>query len=290
LKDFAVIWTTDKGYYPGTNASLNAFEYYKNSADIYVLTWGNFLSDEYKRQWNDVTFIEIETTVYPGRNSGWYFRFMDFDYAVKYLFNKYSAVLFWSADQCFLNNIMQYFYICANGFIILGTNEHGTHTRNFNRLSKERPYKHTWDVPYTDQPIFVPSSNHDLIKAVLEQQKNGESLSRMDGLNYAVRDLNFDIFEVPGELWIQNVPYKIPLKEHEKSIYFYGSSTKLNAFHRRYWNKIICNNYLPGTDETSKQISKANKILFNRMYNFFNTECRVKWDEGIDIWTGNSHL
>ena len=286
LKDFAVIWTTDKGYYPGTNASLNALEYYGNEVDVYILTWGDFLSEEYKGQWENTKFIEIDKSVYPGKNSGWYFRFMDFDYAIKNLFDKYLGVLFWSADQCFVSNIMNYFDICASGITILGTNEHGSHSRDFNRISKEKPYKHTWEVPYTDQPIFIPSSDYRLIQTVLKQQADGEQLSRMDGLNYAVRDLGLDVFEVAGELWIQNAPYKIRLKEINKAIYFDGSSTKLSAFHRKYWNTTICRNYLPGTDEASKQISRSNKMLFNRMYNFFNRDCRVKWTDNLEVWNG----
>jgi len=286
LNDFAVIWTTDKGYFPGTNAALNAFEYYGNEADIYILTWGNFLPEDYTKQWPEVKFIEIDKSIYPNRNSGWYFRFMDFDYALKHLFEKYSAVLFWSADQCFVSNIMQYFDIAASGMTILGTNEHGTHNREFSSISKGKPYRHTWDVPYTDQPIFIPSYDCRLIELTLKFQIEGQKLSRMDGLNYAARDLKTNIFEVPGELWIQNAPYKILLRKHDKSIYFDGSSTKLCAFHRRYWNSTVCRNYLPGIDDISRQISRSNKMMFNRMYNFFNRDCRVKWAEGLEVWDG----
>lgn len=286
MAEFAVIWTTDKGYFPGTNASLNALEYYGNDVDVYILTWKDFLPIEYKTAWSNVKFIEIDQSVYPDRNSGWYFRFMDFDYAIKNLFEKYRAVLFWSADQCFVSNIMQYFEICASGITILGTNEHGTHNRNFSRISKDRPYKHTWEVPYTDQPVFVPASDYRLLETVLKHQVQKEQLSRMDGLNYAVRDLDLNVFEVPGELWIQNAPYKTQLSEHDKSIYLNGSSTRLCAFHRKYWNTTICHNYLPGNDDRSRQISRSNKMLFNRMYNFFNKDCRVKWTEGIEVWDG----
>jgi len=185
---------------------------------------------------------------------------------------------------------MDYFDICAStSNVILGTNEHGSHNRNFTRLSPDWPYRHTWDVPYADVPWFVPSNNLDHLNTLMSyQDRNGHALSKMDGLNYAVRDTKTKIIEVPGEQWIQNVPYKIRLSEDRKThtIYFCESSTTLNSFHRKYWNASICRSYLPGNDPVSKHISKSNKMLFNRMYNFFNRDCRVKWTENLEVWNG----
>lgn len=287
MAEFAVIWTTDKGYFPGTNASLNAFEFYGNDVDIYILTWGNFLSDEYKKQWENVSFVEINRT---DKGSGWHLRFSDILYGLENLFQKYKAVLIWGADVCLVSNIMVYFDICAStSRVILGTNEHGSHDRNFKRLSGNWPYKHTWDVPFADVPWFVPSDNTNHLDVLISyQNRPGHTLSKMDGLNYAIRDSDTNPIEVAGERWIQNVPYKIKLYEDRatKTIYFDQSSTMLKAFHRKYWNAHICESYLPGSGDRSKQISRSNKMLFNRMYNFFNKDCRVKWTEGLDVWDG----
>jgi len=285
MKDFAVIWTTDAGYFPGTNASLNALEFYGNDVDVYILTWTDFLTDEYKGQWDNVHFNPMDTTKQRKVNS-WYFRFVDIIYALDELFSKYKAVLFWGADVCLTSNIMDYFDICAStSKVILGTNEHGSH--DLEKLSKAWPYNHTWDVPYADVPFFVPSGNTDCLKQLVEYQGKGHNkLSRMDGLNYAIRDCNTKVISVPGELWVQNVPYKFLLTERNKKIFLHESSTQLCSFHRKYWLSNICRTYLPGSDDRTKYVSKSNKMLFNRMYNFFNRECRVKWTDWLEVWDG----
>ena len=288
MSDYAVIWTTDSGYFPGTNASLNALEFYKNEVDVFILTWTDFLNGEYKSQWPGVRFLLLDRSIYPNRSAGWYLRFMDIDFALKELFRNYKVVLFWSADQCVVSNIMDFFEIAGKtGRPILGTNEHGVHLRTFDQMSKEKPYKHTWSVPYTDQPVFVPREATAFLKMLIEyQSEEGCELSRMDGINYAVRDTGMRIIETPGELWIQNIPYRIFLQEFNHKIYLRGSSTQLFAFHRRYWDGTVCRDYLPGNDDRSIAIGKANKILFNKFYNFFNRQCRVKWEQGIDVWNG----
>ena len=288
MSKYAVIWNTDEGYFPGTNASLNAWEFYGNEADIFILIWSDFLSEEYKESWPGVRFLPIQKEKYPNRSAAWYLRFMDFDLALQQLFDCYESILFWSADQCFVNNIMDFFEIShKTGRPVLGTNEHGSYHRDFRDISKTRNYKHSWSVPYTDQPVFVPSSDTRMIQELMKRQNfPGNELSRMDGLNYAVRDTQTKVIEVPGELWIQNVPYRTSLYESEKRIFLDRSSTQLYAFHRKYWKQTICCNYLPGNDEGSKQISRQNKLLFNRMYNFFNLECRVKWTKGLEVWDG----
>ena len=284
--DYAVVWNTDKGYFPGTNASLNAWEFYGNEADIFILTWTDFLTREYKDEWPHVSFSLLDRQLYPKRSAAWYLRFMDFDFALRGLFDSYKAILFWSADQCFVNNVMDFFEIAhKTGRPILGTNEHGSYHRDFRHLT-EKPYKHTWNVPYTDQPVFIPSSDVRLIQELMKLQVAPCEVSRMDGLNYTARSTKTRVIEVPGELWIQNVPHRIPLREHERWIFVHDSSTQLYAFHRRYWNQHICHSYLPGNDERTQLVGKQNKLLFNRMYNFFNRDCRVKWTEGLEVWDG----
>jgi len=268
---------------PGTNASLNAFEYFGHEEDLYVLTWGDFLSDEYKSQFSKVQFLPIDITRWHEKKSaGWYFRFSDILFALEELFDKYEVVLFWEGDSCLVNNIADYFDICQSlDKIIVGTNEHGSHS--FNSMSEKWPYVHTWSIPFANLPLFVPKSRKHLLEKMLEYQKMENcKLSRMDGLNYAIRDCGEEVFTVPGELWIQNVPYRITLQRKGDKIIFHDSSTELCAFHRKYWNKTICRNYLP-----ANEISKANKMLFNQTYNFFNLQCRVKWSEGLEVWNGD---
>ena len=47
MAKYAIVWTTDRGYMPGTNGILNALEHYKFDIDVYVMTWGTELSKEY---------------------------------------------------------------------------------------------------------------------------------------------------------------------------------------------------------------------------------------------------
>jgi len=281
---YAVIWTTSRGYMPGTNASLNAFEFYGHVADIYILTWGDFLTEEYKNQFAEVQFLPIDTSKWSKqKSSGWYFRFSDILFALNNLFDKYEVVLFWEGDSCLVNNIMDYFDICRSlKKVIVGTNEHGTHS--FTAMTEDWPYVHTWSIPFANLPLFVPSSRTDVLKKMMNYQAREDChLSRMDGLNYAIRDCKEDVFAVPGELWIQNVPYRMLLQKIRDKIYIAESSTELCSFHRKYWNNKICRNYLLAND-----ISRSNKMLFNEMYNFFNLQCRVKWSESLEIWDGKS--
>lgn len=282
-----MIWTTSKNYMPGTNASLNALEIHGCNPDIYILYWEDCITQEYMKQWPNVTFISMQDKEIirlwdKPRSNGWHFRFDDMLFALKNLFLQYEIVLFWSGDQCIVNDITDYFGISQKmNKVILGTNEHGIHT--FNQISDKWPYKHTWSVPYTDQPIFIPQGKEYVLRKLLEYQaKNDNELSRMDGLNYAIRDCKENIFAVPGEMWIQNTPYRMKLQRRDNKIFFHESTTELCAFHRRYWDVKVCKNYLP-----ENEISKQNKLIFNQMYNHLNKNCRVKWTENLEIWNGN---
>lgn len=241
MNKIAWVWTTTESYMPGTNATLNAMEFYGiKNVDIYILTWTDFLSKDYKKQFKNINFIPIESD--GSKPAKWYLRFADFTFAKRNL-KKYDVILFWGGDVCLVNDISVYFEISSKlKKIIVGTNEHGSHV-DFRMMSKDKPYIHTWSVPYTDVPLFIPKKWYGVISKTLEYQKEGMEISKMDGLNYAIRDLNADVFTVPGELWVFNAPYKIKLLKKEDKLYFANSSTTLNSFHRRYWASDLCRKY-----------------------------------------------
>lgn len=271
---------------PGTNASLNGLETYGFNADTFVLTSGDFLAEEYKESWPNVQFINFNAFMRHGKDAGYYFRFADLQFGLE-LFDRYDVILFWGGDLCVLDNFMEYFEIAGSlDALVLGTNEHGSNT--LASLGKEWPYAHTWSVPYADVPFFVPGSQMKVLKTMLEwSDRPNNKLSRMDMLNYVVRDLKCRVHAVPGELWIQNVPYRYSLKHDGNGVvYIKDSSTRLKSCHRKYWNCSVCRNYLPGGTPPWTEISRSNKRLFNRLYTFFNRECRVSWTEGLEVWDG----
>lgn len=286
MDKYAVVWTTNKGYMPGTNAILNALEYYgMDNIDKYVVyIWDiQELEQNYLQQWPNVNFVSMDTKYWhEKKNVYWWCIYSDILYSLDKLFNKYEVILFWSADICMLNDISVFFEIAEKTKkIILGTNEHGTH--RLNKLSVSWPYVHTWSIPYADIPWFVPKEKKYFLETMIEYQKKDDcKLNRMDAINYAVRDLDEDIITTPGELWIQNVPYRIPLCESNNEYYFKGSSTRLNSFHRKYW--IV--NYIKNYIRDGNDIAKNNVKLFNKAWNFFNKDCRVKWNEGVETWDG----
>jgi len=279
--EYCVVLSTSKGYMPGTNAFLNAAKYYGMDVDFYVLMFDDFLPENYKAQWeNENVFFKIMDKT-KDRKATWWCRFYDLIYAVKNLFSQYKVILFWGADVCLVNNIQDYFLISDRlNKVIVGTNEHGT--QFLNKLSLEWPYKHHWHVPYTDVPLFIPQGRVNLIKKILEYQSRGDcTLSKMDGLNYAIKELKINPFIVPGELWVQNVPYRTELQKFNDKLFIKGSSTRLNSFHRKYWMNNLCRKYL-----AMNEMSRQNKLIFNQFYNFFNRECYVKWEGGLEIWDG----
>jgi hypothetical protein len=277
--DFAIIWTTTKSYMPGTNAILNALEHYGFDVDVYVLTWDQ-LEDEYILKWPNVNFIPINTKWWPDKKANkWHLRFSDIIYTVNNL--EYDVVLIWGADVCPVNNFMDYFEIAMRtDRVIVGTNEQCQYLPEYKRLSEKWPYVHRWDIPYADVPFFVPKSHLKVLVKMLEYQAKPDcELSHMDGMNYALRDLNTKVFSVPGETWIMNAPQRIKLQRFGDAIVFDRSHTRLNSFHRRYWAKNLCDKYLP-VNETSRN----NKMIFNKMWAWFNTDHRVKWSEGWEYW------
>jgi len=277
------------GYMPGTNGILNALEYYGFDVDTFVLLWEP-LEEDYKNQWPQTKFIDIDMSWWlEHKPNKWFLRFADLIYAVENLTN-YDVILIWGADVCPVNNFMEYFEIAHKmKSVIVGTNEHCRYLDPpFSSLSEEWPYKHHWTVPYADVPFFVPRQRFDLMEKVLEYQRTERcELSHMDGLNYAIRDLGIKPIVVPGELWVHNVPERIPLKRGNNKkkpngvIHFDKSNTRLNSFHRRYWAIDLCKKYHP-----VNEISRANKMLFNQMWAWFNTDHRVQWMQGWQLWDG----
>jgi len=83
---------------------------------------------------------------------------------------------------------------------------------------------------------------------------------------------------VPGELWVQNVPYMRPLyvERNRMKVYFKNSSTQLFSVHRKYWNPSVVENYLTVEDGFYNKIGLENKRLFGGLYKVFNEECRVR--------------
>jgi len=269
---------------PGTNASLNAMEFYKWPKDIkkIILYLGDFkaeISEKYTDKWPDVTWIEINRSFWHEHKTNfWFCVFSDVFHTVKHL-KDYDVVLLWSADQCIVNDFTDYFKIaeCLDK-VILGTNEQGNIT--FNALSTKWPYGHTWDIPFTDQPFFVPRSKFNLLELMLDFQRREKcNLSRMDSISYAVRDLKLDIFQVPGNLWINNTPYVMPIHVVDKELALYTYSTRMNAFHRKYWNVGYAKRYVGGN-----KIGIDNVKKFNAIYNYLDTKCRVPWTEGLEVW------
>ena len=280
---YAIIWTTTHSYMPGTNAILNAIEHYGFDVDVYVLIW-DALDEAYIENWPGVNFIPIDIKWWDEKKKNkWYLRFADLIYASKNLKN-YDVVLVWGADVCPVNNFMDYFEISHKlNKVIVGTNEHARHLKDpYQRLSINWPYKHHWTVAYADIPFFVPKDHFNVIDTMLDYQKREDcELSHMDGMNHAFRDCDTDLFVVPGELWVHNVPQRIKLQRQNDVIHFEKSNTRLNSFHRRYWAENLCKKYLP-----INEISRDNKLLFNQMWAWFNTEHRVKWNEGWQLWNG----
>lgn len=292
MAKYAMIWTTDLGYMPGTNASLNAMEKFGfKDLDIIILTGGDFLSDEYKQSWPNVQFVDFMKFINPPTGDyGWGYLYGDVIYTLEHL-QDYDTVLLWGGDVCVCANFMEYFEIAHKlEAMVLGTNEHGSHYLNSSTaMSTVWPYAHTWTVPYADVPFFVSKPCYSVLELMIDYTKRPDNvLDRMDGMNYAVRDLGVRVVDVPGEVWVQNVPYRRMLeigKNHE--IFFSQSSTTLKSFHRKYWMSDLCRTYLPGGTPESSPISRNNKLLFNKYYYYMNTQCRVKWEQGLEIWDGN---
>jgi hypothetical protein len=267
---------------PGTNAILNALEFYEFSqTDCYVLLEPHAaLPDAYYRQWPNVHFISIPD--YPGRSLFWHLTFADFYYALENLFDKYEAILFWGADVCIVDNFEFYFKLAVQmNLPILGTNEHqGGLTHRWHTLSPHWPYRHTNDLPLADVPMFIPAARRDLIERCCDyQSRPGNVLERMDCIVYAIRDLQSGFHAVPGAYWIFNVPNQGKVQRWDYGLYFAGA--RLHSFHRRYWNVNYLKNYITGF---SGPYTEHNARVFNYMWNLQNRELRVKWLDGLEIY------
>lgn len=292
MNKYAMAWTSDRGYMPGTNANLNAMELYGGyeKVDKFILMGGSeMLPEEYKAQWPVVKFVnmfDLCKNLSPTGDPNWYYVSADLSFAIDLLKN-YEVVLLWGADLCVMDDFTECFEIAEKlQAMVLGTNEHGSHY--VEGLSKQWPYPHTWAVPYADAPFFIPKAWASVLQLMLEYYTlPGAMIDRMDGMNYAIRDLGARVHAVPGELWVVNVPYRNKFElGRNHSLYIAESSTRLRSFHRKYWNSCVCREYLPGSLEPYIGISRRTKMQFNYFYNFFNKECRVKWTEGLEVWDG----
>jgi len=279
-KDYAIVWTTTRSYMPGSNASLNALEHYGfdlKNIDPFVLVWSKAseLPSEYRNQWPNVIFADVPTDFFPGKDAYFYLVLGQFAFALEHL-KDYKCVLFWGGDLCIVNNFEVYFEIATKtNRIVLGSNEQGVDS--FSKMKIEWPYNHTWDVPYTDVPLFVPQSQMDAIRLTIDYQyEPGCELDMMDGLNFAIRDLQIAIYTVPGCLWVMNAPQWTPVKRTDDKLYVLKH--RMNSFHRRYWDKSYAAKYIKDMAEPAP----SNAKIFNWMYRFLNTQCRVKWTENLE--------
>lgn len=292
--DYAIIFTTSKGYMPGTNAILNALEYKVfGGLDVYVMHDTDFITDDYKNAWkSNETWLNVNFELIQPNNVSdtsksqrWYLLFADVKRSLELFEAGYKVVLIWGSDVLPVNNFIDYFQVTDKlNKVVLGTNEHGTHTLRM--LDMKWPYRHHWRVPYADVPFFVPVKQRGLLQKMLYYQSLSDcELSHMDGMNYAVKELGTPIFEVPGELWVQNVPHARLLYFDWKtaSVYLKNSSTKLNAIHRKYWNEHIVETYLTVKDDMANNIGLANKRNFAKLYTFFNEKCRVKLNDYFEF-------
>lgn len=271
---------------PGTNGILNAMEYYKFPENVspFVLVWednGFSYKHEYWGNWPKVIKNEINQDKWGlEKDTYWHMVFLDKDFALKHLFDEFDVILFWGADVCPLNDFSEYFDICHKlDRIVIGHNEQGV--QNYNAMSKEKPYGHTWDVPYADIPLFIPKSHREVLSVTFELQDGKNKVDWMDGLNYAIRDLKMNPFVVPGMLWVFNITGLCKIWNDNGQRYYVWNQ-RMNSFHRKYWTSAFCKSYIPDMGE----VSGHNHFMFNRIWNFFNRNCRVKWEEGIDFWDG----
>jgi hypothetical protein len=285
MPKYAMIWTTSLSYMPGTNGILNALEFYgfPESIDRYVMVWEDAgFSDkhEYWSQWpSSVKPVPIGQSFFPSMEAGWYILFADIDLAIK-LLDEYDVVLIWGADVCVVNDFSEYFDVCRKlDRMILGHNEQGI--QSYNAMSKVEPYINTWDIPFADVPFFVPKSCKPILEDIMRMQATpGNTASKMDGLNYAVRDAGHKPFVVPGTLWVLNVTGSASVRMgNNQDLYF--CNQRMNAFHRKYWAAGLCRTYM-GANPTALH----NHLVFNRMWNFLNRNCRVKWTEYLEEWDG----
>ena len=304
MNKYAIVIPTSKGYMPGTNATLNALDYYEfKNTDVFILYGFDYLElgDEYlssvKRFYPNVTFINLNDDNYfkwgnrdvSLKPKGFYFKFCDCKFAIDNLKN-YDSVSLWGADLIPLNNFEIYFEIASKADkVILAHNEHAIVENS--RLGTVWPYKHGWGVKYADAPFILPPNKFDLLELTLGFQfKERSTLSKMDGMNYAIRDLKYEekgyILEVPGTLWVYNVPMWSRLTEGGKYIYF--CKQRMNSFHRKYWSAQRARKYAASFPQNNK-CSFYNIHLFNKKLLFFNKKWKTIWNDNLEVFDGKEN-
>lgn len=283
MGNYAIIWTTNRKYMPGTNGILNALEVYGMDIDVYVMTMGCDLTEEYMNEWPRATFKDIETFWPVHKPPKWYLLFADVWETMHDLLDKYDVVLIWGADACVVNDITWAFEVAEKmDCVIVGTNEFGAHPNDFSRLDTEWPYRKGWMVPYADLPFFITPSHKNVLTTMLDYHSRPDNvLSHMNALNYSLRDNGTKMLSVPGEMWVFNRPEVVKLRRNEQYLHYGNSASQLQTFHRKYWMASLCRKYHVDTP-----IARFNKKVFNDMWNFFNRECRVEWTEGLEVWDG----
>jgi hypothetical protein len=281
MANSAMIFSTTRGYMPGTNGILNAMEHYgMTHIDVYVIQVNFELDQEYKDQWPNVKFETVDQTMWhEPKNAGWYCRFAPPWRAIQ-LLDEYKVVNIHGADVCPLRDQTMYYDMAAKtGQIIVSTNEQGC--ADYSRMSVQQPYVHTWMIPYADIPCFVTRHQKAVLELVLLLHRRPDcTLSWMDALNYALRDLGQEAIALPGNLWVFNLSSQGKVRREGDKIFY--QDQQMNQFHRKYWIANFCRKYLAPNSPNCGH----NHLIFNQMWNFFNRDCRVKWTEGLEEWDG----
>ena len=281
---YAIVWTTDRGYMPGTNGVLNALEHYDFDLDSYVLTYNANLDRKYKNQWPRTVFEDIDFSFWPEKKAAkWYLLFADIHKTYTELLDRYDAVLIWGADVCPVNDFMWLFEVSEKlDAVVVGTNQFGAHPLDMSTLAEKWPYPKAWKVPFADIPFILTPNHKEVLRLMLDYHTRPDNqLSHMNAMNYAIRDSGVRYITVPGEIFNCNRPDEVRLRRVGDKLHFGNSATELYAFHRKYWMASLCRKY-----HSTAPICMANKKMFNRMWYFLNTQLRVKWTEGLELWDG----
>jgi len=271
-------------YAPGVNAILNALEHYNFNADMHLYEWGEFLPPEYKMNWPKVSFHSLDSSWWPEmKPAAWYCKH-GMAWHAQELLDDYPVVLIWGADVCPVNNFDEWFEVAEKTEkLIVGMLEYGNQLHDMSGLSLDWPYRAGWSVPWADIPFFVTQKSKNVLSEMFAiQAREGNVLSHMNGMNYAIRDSGVDFLAVPGEWWNFANPTRIKLvRRYGDTIYHMGSTLRLQAFHRAYWDISLCRRYMENSEPC-----RSNKLLLHQMWAWFNTEHRVKWGEGWSVWDG----
>lgn len=284
MAGYAIVFSTTRGYMPGTNGFLNALEHYgmADDVDVYVIMVNFDLAQEYKDLWPDVNFEPLDPSFWhESKNAGWYCRLAPPARGIQ-LLDQYDVVMLAGADWCPVSNFTDRFKLVLDTQeCLLSTNEQGC--ASFDRMTPkgEHPYGHTWMIPWADIPAIMSKNQKQVLELVLDFHRREDCrLSWMDALNYAIRDFDQKPNVEPGPLWVFNLSSQGKVVRDGDKLYY--NEERMNGFHRKYWNISMCKKYLA----PNSPICQHNHYIFNQMWNFFNRDCRVEWLEGLELWDG----